>query len=85
MYFQNEKELKTFQMFKNRTNRHKMANLYSRKDFTLRHSLWEKKQKLAQNDHIWLVVNFMKVFYRATSCPRQSLLSGSKSGFLIQV
>ena len=29
--------------------------------------------------------HFIKVFYKATTCPRQPILSGPKSGRLIQV
>ena len=58
-----------------------MQTLVHYKTFTL----WKKKQKHTHNDHIWLVVNFIKVFHKATTCPRQSLLSSPKSGRPIQV
>ena len=47
--------------------------------------LLEKKLKTYQEQPHLVSGHFIKVFYKTTTCPRQLLLSGSKSGHLIQV
>ena len=44
-----------------------------------------KKQKPCQERPHLLSGSLIKVFYKTTICPRQPLLSGLKSGHLIQV
>ena len=65
MYVQNQNLLKIFHIFKNGTKTPKIANHYSHKDlFTLRHSVWRKRQKPAQSDQIWLLFILWRCFIR---------------------
>ena len=47
--------------------------------------LWEKKLKTCQEWQHLVSGLFIKVFYKTTTFPRRPLLSGPKSGCLIQV
>ena len=77
---------KTFDIFKNGTKSPKMTNFYLWEDlFTIRYSLWEEKPKTCSKRLHLTSGHFMKVFYETTTCTRQPLLSGPKSGRLIQV
>ena len=46
---------------------------------------WEKKLKTCQGRPHLLSDRFIRAFYKTTTCPRRSLLSGTKSGRLLQV
>ena len=51
----------------------------------VKHSQWEYKLKTCQEQPDLVCGCFIKVFYKTTTCPRWPLLSGPKSGCLIQV
>ena len=56
-----------------------IEDLYSSKDYR------GKKLKTCQERPHLLSGRFIEVFYKATTCPRRSLLNGPKSGPLILV
>ena len=57
-----------------------IANLYSSKYYR-----GKKIPKPCHEGPHLLIDRFMKVFYKTTTCPRQPLLLGPKSGHLIQI
>ena len=59
--------------------KHAIAKLYSSKYYS------RKKLKTSQEQPHLLSGHFIKVIYKTTTCPRQPLLSGLKSGHLTQI
>ena len=63
-----------------------IADLYSRKPlFLSKHSPLKKKTKTCQERPNLVRGRLIQVFYKTTTFPRRPLLSGPKSGRLIQV
>ena len=51
--------------------------------FIIKHSQWEQKLKTCQEQPDLVCGRFLKVLCKTTTCPRQTLLSGSKSDYLV--
>ena len=78
----------TLHIFKNDSKTSYMANIqynhvkiYSLKDV---YSGGKKPKTYPEQPHL-VSGRFMKVFFKTTTCPKQPLSSGSKSGRLVQV
>ena len=62
-----------------------IVNLYSNKSsLFIKHSQWKKKLKTCQEQPDFVCDCFKKMFNKTTTCPKQPLLRGLKSGSLIK-
>ena len=62
----------------NSTKTGEIASLYSSKSLLfMKHSQWDKKLEICQEQPDLVYGCFIKLFYKMTTCPRQPLLRGS--------